>query len=108
MFGVERDLLMLTESTTEGLQLMMACLFAQGRRRTGHHRSRARLPADDCAFLEETRGIVVRRHKVQPELGSHHHCQGVATLVTAKTKLVAVSEIDCFTGWRPNLRRACC
>ncbi|MBA3992587.1 MAG: hypothetical protein C0469_03610 [Cyanobacteria bacterium DS2.3.42] len=103
MFGVERDLLMLTESTTEGLQLMMhAYLLKEGDELviTDHEHGCLNTIA---RYLEETRGIVVRKHKVQPELGSHHHCQGVATLVSAKTKLVAVSEIDCFTGWRPNL-----
>lgn len=103
MFGVERDLLMLTESTTEGLQLMMhAYLLKEGDEliTTDHEHGCLNTIA---RFLEETRGIVVRRHKVRPELGSHHHCQSIATLVSAKTKLVAVSEIDCFTGWRPNL-----
>lgn len=103
MFGVDRDLLMLTESTTEGLQLLMhANLLKEGDElvTTDHEHGCLNTIA---RFLEETRGIVVRKHKVQPELGSHHHCQGIATLVSAKTKLVAVSEIDCFTGWRPNL-----
>lgn len=103
MFGVDRDLLMLTESTTEGLQLLMhANLLKEGDElvTTDHEHGCLNTIA---RFLEETRGIVVRKHKVQPELGSHHHCQGIATLVSANTKLVAVSEIDCFTGWRPNL-----
>lgn len=103
MFGVERDLLMFTESTTEGLQLMMqSFLLKEGDEliTTDHEHGCLNTIA---RHLEETRGIVVRRHKVQPELGSHHHCRGVATLVTDKTRLVIVSEIDCFTGWRPNL-----
>jgi len=103
MFNVERDLLLLTESTTEGLQLMMQTyLLKEGDELiiTDHEHGSLNTIA---RHLEETRGIVVRKHPVQAELGSHHHCQGIATLVTSKTKLVAVSEIDCFTGWRPNL-----
>lgn len=103
MFNVESDLLLITESTTEGLQLMMQTyLLNEGDElvTTDHEHGCLNTIA---RHLEETRGIVVRKHKVQPELGSHHHCQGIATLVTGKTKLVAVSEIDCFTGWRPNL-----
>ncbi len=103
MFNVERDLLMLTESTTEGLQLMMQShLLKEGDELviTDHEHGCLNTIA---RHLEETRGIVVRKHKVQAELGSHHHCQGIATLVTSKTKIVVVSEIDCFTGWRPDL-----
>ena len=103
MFGVERDLLMLTESTTEGLQLMLqSYLLQEGDElvTTDHEHGCLNTIA---RHLEETRGIVVRKHKVEPELGSHHHCQSIEKLVTPKTKLVAVSEIDCFTGWRPNL-----
>ncbi len=103
MFGVERDLLMLTESTTEGLQLMMQTyLLNEGDEfvTTDHEHGCLNTIA---RYLEETRGIVVRKHKVEPKLGSHNHCQGIGKLISPKTKLVAVSEIDCFTGWRPNL-----
>jgi isopenicillin-N epimerase len=70
-------------------------------------------------YLSETRGIVVRKHHVRssrqldPDFDlksdakldneSTTHCQGLLSLVNEKTKLVAVSEIVSYTGWRPDL-----
>ena len=53
--------------------------------------------------LEETRGVVVRRFDVDPEAGSDAFCLGLLDLVGERTKLVAISEISCTSGWYPSL-----
>ena len=55
--------------------------------------------------LKETRGIIVRRCNADPvKVGSSENfCRGVAELVNSRTKLIVVSEINSFTGWRPDL-----
>jgi cysteine desulfurase / selenocysteine lyase len=54
-------------------------------------------------YLTETRGIIVKKHTTDPFRGSAYHCESLLNLVTNRTSLVAVSEIGCYTGWRPDL-----
>lgn len=102
-FGVPKETLMLTSSTTAGLQqIAQSFLLNPGDElvTTEHEHGSWKTI---CKYLEETRGIVVRRYQGDPLDGSKALCQGMLELVTPKTRLVEVSEIDCFSGWRPNL-----
>ncbi|HLG78675.1 MAG TPA: aminotransferase class V-fold PLP-dependent enzyme, partial [Ktedonobacteraceae bacterium] len=54
-------------------------------------------------FLEESRGVVVRRFDVPATATSEQLYLGLLSLVTERTRLVLVSEIDCLTGWMPDL-----
>jgi len=45
----------------------------------------------------------VRRFDVDPEAGSDAFCLGLLDLVGERTKLVAISEISCTSGWYPSL-----
>ncbi len=59
-------------------------------------------------YLSETRGIVVRKCQIKPAAdgdttGSAELCRDLLSLVNEKTRLVAVSEIVSYTGWRPDL-----
>jgi isopenicillin-N epimerase len=102
-FGIAPESIMLTSSTTSGLQqIAQSFLLKPGDElvTTDHEHGSWKTI---CKYLEETRGIVVRRYQVDPLDGSKALCQGMLELVTAKTRLVEVSEIDCFSGWRPDL-----
>lgn len=103
MLGVDAKCLLLTHNTTTGLQLLMASFLAHPgdelvttNQEHGSVNSIAR-------YLEETKGIVVRKHTIDPYVGSEEFVLGLLSKVTEKTKLVVVSEIGCFTGWRPDL-----
>ncbi|HEY9786420.1 MAG TPA: aminotransferase class V-fold PLP-dependent enzyme [Candidatus Obscuribacterales bacterium] len=103
LLGVPQELLILTQSTTQGLQLFLQSFLLKAGDElvtTDHEHGSANTI---IRYLEETRGIIVRRHRMEPMLGSEHHCLQLVKLISEKTKLVLVSEIDCFTGWRPDL-----
>lgn len=103
LFDVPQEQLILTHSTTDGLQLIMqSFLLKPGDElvTTEHEHGALQTIA---RFLEETRGITVRRLKNDPSQGSEQFALGLIGLLSQRTKLVAVSEIDCFTGWRPEL-----
>lgn len=103
LLQIPQELLILTQNTTQGLQLIMQSFLLRAGDElvtTNHEHGSANTIA---RFLEETRGIVVRRAAVDPFAGSEQHCLNLLNLVSEKTKLVQVSEIDCYTGWRPDL-----
>jgi len=103
LFAVKPESILLTRSTTEGLQLLLQSFLVESGDElitTDHEHGATRVI---CRYLEETRGIVVRQHKLEPSAGSEALCQGMISLVTERTRLVEISEIDCYTGWRPDL-----
>jgi selenocysteine lyase/cysteine desulfurase len=103
LFAVDPKSLFLTNSTTNGLQLIMqSFLTKQGDELVTSDREHGSTRTI-CRYLEEGRGIVVKRQHLDPFAGSKAFCQGVLDLVTDKTKLVVVSEIDCYSGWRPDI-----
>lgn len=55
-------------------------------------------------LLEETRGVTTRRVEIDPFKGSANLCESMLAAISAKTRVVLVSEIGCYTGWRPDLR----
>lgn len=94
---------LLLQNPTQGLQMaMQSFLLKPGDEliTTTHEHTSVYAIA---RYLEETRGIIVRKFPVQPHAGSDAMCLGVFDLVTPRTKLVIVSEVSCATGWRPDL-----
>jgi selenocysteine lyase/cysteine desulfurase len=53
--------------------------------------------------LEETRGIISRTYNVEADAASDQFCLNILSSISERTKLVVLSEIDCFTGWKPDL-----
>lgn len=103
LLDVAPQSLMLTQNTTQGLQLIMhSFLLKPGDElvTTNHEHGSLNTIA---RHLEEMRGIVIRRHSVEPLDGDEAMNAGLLELVNEKTKLVVVSEISSMTGWRPNL-----
>ncbi|HEY9791183.1 MAG TPA: aminotransferase class V-fold PLP-dependent enzyme [Candidatus Obscuribacterales bacterium] len=104
VIGGSPDNLLLTQNSTQGLQLVMQTFLLNPGDEfvtTTHEHGSVRTIA---RYLEETRGIVVRHHKFEPHAGSDALCAGILKLISPKTRLVEVSEVDSFTGWRPNLK----
>lgn len=97
--------LLLTQNTTQGLQLAMHSFLRHAGDElittTQEHGSVNTLGR----YLQESRGIVVHKHTVDPFAGSDALTDGILSLVNEKTKLVVVSQVNCLSGWRPNLTR---
>jgi len=103
LFDVPAQNLLLTTSAGQGLQLIFeSWLLKPGDElvTTTHEHG---ITKTVCQYLQETRGIVVRALNHEPVEGSKALCEGLLALVTDKTKLVEVSEVDCYTGWKPDL-----
>lgn len=103
MFSVAPETLLLTPNTTYGLQMVLASFLLKAGDElvtTDHEHGSLYVIA---RYLEDTRGITVRKYNVNAFDDSEQHCLGIMNLVGERTKLVAVSEIDCMTGWRPDL-----
>lgn len=104
LFGVPAQDLMLTQNSTFGIQMIMQSLLRE--------------PGDEfvctnqehgsvntlCRYLAESRGIALRKYCLDAFNGSESFCRGILNLVSTKTKLVLLSEINCLTGWRPRLQ----
>ena len=103
ILNVPSKSLLLTQSTTQGLHLIMQSLLTKAGDElvtTNHEHGSLNTIA---RYLEESKGIIVRRCEVRPEAGGASFCLSVLDQVTERTKLVAVSEIGCYTGWRPDI-----
>ena len=103
LLAVPSESLMLMQNSTQGLQLALGSFLLNDGDElvmsTHEHRSANTI----ARYLSETRGIAVAKHASDPLAGSEALCRGLIALVTKNTRLVLVSEIDCFSGWRPNL-----
>lgn len=103
MLGVDPATLLLTPNTTYGLQMVLSSFLLKAGDElvtTDHEHGSLYVIA---RYLEDTRGITVRKYNVNAFDDSEQHSLGILNSVTERTKLVAVSEIDCMTGWRPDL-----
>lgn len=54
-------------------------------------------------LLAEQRGVTTRRFNIDAFQGSAHLCAGLLDMISERTKVIVVSEIGCYTGWRPDL-----
>lgn len=103
LLAVSSDNLVLTQNTTQALQMVVqSFLLLPGDELVTTTQEHGSLKTV-ARYLEETRGIVVRRYAVEPLNGSEVLCNGLLNLLGEKTKLVAVSEIGSYSGWRANL-----
>jgi selenocysteine lyase/cysteine desulfurase len=103
LFEIEPKQLLLTQNTTHGLQIILQSFLRKAGDElvttTQEHGSVKAL----IRHLAETRGVVTRYFEPDPFAGSVAFCQGLLQLVNLQTKLVLVSEIGSYTGWRPDL-----
>jgi selenocysteine lyase/cysteine desulfurase len=104
LLAVSHNDLLLTQNSTQGLHLVLnSFLLTAGDElvTTTHEHGSVNTIA---RYLAETRGVVIRRHECNPMDGSEAFCQSVIAMVSEATRLIQVSEVDCYSGWRPNLR----
>lgn len=104
VLAIKADNLLLIQNSTQGLQMVLQSFLLEPDDEfvtTDHEHGSVRTLS---TYLEETRGIVVRRLSMDASSGSNALCEGLLKLVSPKTQLVEVSEVDSFTGWRPNLK----
>ncbi len=103
LFAVDPKSLLLTHSTTQGMQMIMQSFLLKENDEvitTSHEHGSTKAI---LRYLQESRGIKVKVHEIDPFAGSENFCTGILDLVGPNTKLVQVSEIDCGSGWRPDL-----
>ena len=104
LFNCDASDLILTQNSTSGIQMVMQSLLLEPGDEilsTDMEHSCVRTLS---SYLEQERGIVMRKHTIDAFAGSDKFCQGVVDLVSERTKLVLVSEVNCLSGWRPNLK----
>jgi len=103
LFSLPPQSLLLTQNTTQAVQIaLQSFLTKEGDELITTDQEHNCLYAIS-RYLEETKGIVVKRYKVNPFEGSKALSEGILRLVTDRTRLVAISEIFSTTGWRPQL-----
>lgn len=103
LFSVDAKNLLLTDNTTAGLQLIMQSFLKNPGDElitTDHEHGSVKTI---IRHLEETRGIVTRIHSLDAEVSSNQFCLNILSSVSERTRLVLLSEIDCFTGWKPDV-----
>lgn len=103
LFAVPAEELMLTQNSTYGIQLVMQSLLLKPGDELLTTNQEHSCVAALSRYLEASRGIVVKKQMVDPYMGSREFCRGFLDLLSSRTRLVLVSEINCLTGWRPNL-----
>ena len=104
LFGVNKEGLILTGNSTYGIQQIMQTFLINAGDEficTDQEHSCVKTIS---RYLSETRGIITRQYFVEPSTGSEAFCQDILDMVDSKTKLVLVSQINCLSGWRPNLQ----
>lgn len=104
---VPADELMIIPNSTFGIQLIMQSFLLKTADEFITSDQEHRCVNTLGRYLHDTRGIVVRKHHVDAHAGSKAFCRGILDLVTSKTRLVLVSQINYLTGWRPELDELC-
>jgi isopenicillin-N epimerase len=108
LLSVPEQNILLASSTTSVLQILMqSFLLAPGDELVTTDQEHGSLRTI-AQYLAETRGIVVHKYAIKCNqetgtAGSAILCKDLLSLVNKKTKLVAVSGIVSYTGWRPDL-----
>lgn len=104
LLGVAPQQLILTQNSTQGLQLIMHSLLLEAGDELVTTNTEHGSVTSIARHLGETRGVVTKRADADPKLGSGALCAGLLNLVTEKTRLIAVSQISSYTGWRADLQ----
>ena len=103
LFDIAPRSLLFTQNSTQGLQFLLFNLLGKDDEFVTTDREHGCVNAIS-RYLEETRGVVTRRYPIDAFEGSKKFCDGILNLVTAKTKVVLVSQIGSYNTWRPDLK----
>jgi selenocysteine lyase/cysteine desulfurase len=103
LLDVDEKRILLTQNSTYGLQLLLNSFLREKGDELITTNTEHGSVAAISRLLAETRGVVTKRCEVDAFAGSKAFCQGLLNLVTSKTKVILVSEISSYNGWRPDL-----
>lgn len=104
LLAVEPRQLILTQNTTQGLQLIMHSLLNESADELVTTNTEHGSVSSIARYLADTRGVVTKRVDADPKRGSKALCDSLLNLVSDKTRLIVVSQISSYTGWRADLR----
>jgi len=104
LLGVAPQQLILTQNSTQGLQLIMHSLLLEAGDELVTTNTEHGSVTSIARHLGETRGVITKRADADPKLGSEALCVGILNLITTKTRLIVVSQISSYTGWRADLQ----
>lgn len=96
--------LILTRNSTEGLQLIMHSFLVSAGDELVTTNSEHGSVKSLARFLGETRGVVTKIADACPHKGSEALCRALLALVGEHTRLIVVSQISSYTGWKPDLK----
>lgn len=104
-FGAKSDTLFMTQNSTFGIQLLMQSFLKNSGDEFVTTDQEHSCVKTLSTYLEQSRGVITKRVKVETDRGSANLTDSLLSLVGNKTKLVLLSEINCLSGWRPDLTR---
>lgn len=104
LLGVAPQQLILTQNSTQGLQLIMHSLLLEAGDELVTTNTEHGSVTSIARHLSDTRGVITKRADANPLLGSEAVCAGILNHITRKTRLIVVSQISSYTGWRADLR----
>lgn len=104
LLAVEPQQLILTQNSTQGLQLIMHSLLLEAGDELVTTNTEHGSVKSIARNLSETRGVITKSAEADPKRGSRALCDGLLNLVTKKTRLIVVSQISSYTGWRADLK----
>jgi selenocysteine lyase/cysteine desulfurase len=104
LFDVSARQLLLVQNTTQGLHLLMQSFLLNSGDELVTTDSEHGSVNVIAQFLAETRGIVVHKVHIDPIEGLDLFNSKLIEKLNRQTKLVLVSEISSYTGWRPDLQ----
>lgn len=94
--------LLLQNNTNQAMHFILSNLLAAGDELLITDKEHGSVNAIS-RLLGEQRGVTTRRFDIDAFQGSAHLCAGLLDMISDKTRVVLVSEIGCYTGWRPDL-----
>ncbi len=103
LLGTPASKVLLTQNSTQGLQLVLQSFLQEPGDQlitTSHEHGSMNTIA---RHLHESRGVVIREVALEPLNGERIFFEQIKSLITDKTRLVQLSEISCYSGWRPDL-----
>jgi isopenicillin-N epimerase len=103
LLDVSAQDLLLVQNTTQGLQFLMQSFLLDAGDEFVTTDSEHGSVGAIAQFIAETRGVIVQKVHIDPLEGIEEFNRKLIDKLNARTRLVLVSEISSYTGWRPNL-----
>jgi isopenicillin-N epimerase len=102
LFELDRRRLLLHANPTQAMHFILSNLLSSGDELVTTDKEHGCVNSIS-RWLSEERAVKTHRSVLDAFAGSDNLCRGLLNLVTPRTKVILVSEINSYTGWRPNL-----